>query len=41
LRISPKKSINSMLVQAVSPPLRPQSIHANNQYTIPQKIEEE
>jgi hypothetical protein len=34
-----KKPINSMLFQAVSPPLRPQSIQANNQYTTPQKIE--
>jgi hypothetical protein len=41
LRISLEKLINSMLFQAVSPPLRPQSIQANNQYIIPQKIEGE
>jgi hypothetical protein len=35
LRISPKMLINPMLFQAVSPPLRSQSIQANNQYTTP------
>jgi hypothetical protein len=36
-----EKAINSMLFQAVSPPLRPQSMQANNQCTTPQKNEGE
>jgi hypothetical protein len=41
LRISPEKSINSVLFQAVPPTVRPQSMKANNQYITPQKIEGE